>query len=166
MIPCLPLLITSRVVGVVEDLGGPTPQNSKPDDDSNKLKTPTATIKQVKDVVNKGLGKADSMPAAKKGAMSYEETESKEEEVISEEPATEETKVDINAAIEEDVNALLSGEDLSEEFKEKELRPSLRLRSTQKSKILKHLYKRHTLPNLLKKSKKSKSASQKEWMPT
>ena len=51
--------------------------------------------------------------------MSYEETESKEEEVISEEPATEETKVDINAAIEEDVNALLSGEDLSEEFKEK-----------------------------------------------
>ena len=103
----------------VEDLGGPTPQNSKPDDDSNKLKTPTATIKQVKDVVNKGAGKADSMPAAKKGAMSYEETESKEEEVISEEPATEETKVDINAAIEEDVNALLSGEDLSEEFKEK-----------------------------------------------
>ena len=92
----------------VEDLGGPTPQNSKPDDDSNKLKTPTATIKQVKDVVNKGAGKADSMPAAKKGAMSYEETESKEEEVISEEPATEETKVDINAAIEEDVNALLS----------------------------------------------------------
>ena len=57
--------------------------------------------------------------------MSYEETESKEEEVISEEPATEETKVDINAAIEEDVNALLSGEDLSEEFKEKALRPSL-----------------------------------------
>ena len=27
-------------LGNVEDLGGPTPENSKPDDDSNKLKTP------------------------------------------------------------------------------------------------------------------------------
>ena len=35
-----------------EDLGGPTPENSKPDDDSNKLKTPGTTLKQVKDIVN------------------------------------------------------------------------------------------------------------------
>ena len=35
--------------GAIEDLGGPTPENSKPDDDSNKLKTPDKTIKQVKD---------------------------------------------------------------------------------------------------------------------
>ena len=27
--------------GTVEDLGGPTPENYKPDDDSAKLKTPT-----------------------------------------------------------------------------------------------------------------------------
>ena len=33
-----------------EDLGGPTPENSKPDDDSNKVKEPGATLKQVKDV--------------------------------------------------------------------------------------------------------------------
>ena len=31
----------------VEDLGGPTPQNYKPDDDSAKLKEPGATLKQV-----------------------------------------------------------------------------------------------------------------------
>ena len=108
----------------VEDLGGPTPQNSKPDDESNKLKTPTATIKQVKDVVNKGAGKADAMPTASKGKLSYEETETEvkdTEEVISEEEKTEseEKTVDLNAAIEEDVNALLAGEELSEEFKEK-----------------------------------------------
>ena len=30
-------------LGGVENLGGPTPQNSKPDDESNKLKTPSQT---------------------------------------------------------------------------------------------------------------------------
>ena len=40
--------------GSYEDLGGPTPENYKSDDDSAKLKTPGATLKQVRDVVNKG----------------------------------------------------------------------------------------------------------------
>jgi len=108
--------------GAVEDLGGPTPENSKPDDDSNKLKTPTGTVKQVKDVVTKNAGKADSMPTMDKGKVSYEETEAstdESQEVVAEEETTESEAVDLNAAIEEDVNALLSGEDLSEEFKEK-----------------------------------------------
>ena len=105
--------------GSVEDLGGPTPENSKPDDNSNMLKTPTATIKQVKDVITKNAGKADPMPTAPKYAEEAEADES--QEVVAEEESTEtETEaVDLNAAIEEDVNALLSGEDLSEEFKEK-----------------------------------------------
>ena len=107
--------------GAIEDLGGPTPENSKPDDDSNKLKTPDKTIKQVKDVITKNAGAADPMPTMDKGKVSYEESESDEsQEVVAEEESTEETEaVDLNAAIEEDVNALLSGEDLSEEFKEK-----------------------------------------------
>ena len=58
----------------VEDLGGPTPENYKPDDDSAKLKDPASTLAQVKDVVN-----------AK--AMKAEEAET-EEEVIEEEEAT------------------------------------------------------------------------------
>ena len=104
--------------GAIEDLGGPTPENSKPDDDSNKLKTPDKTIKQVKDVITKNAGKPDPMPTAPKYA---EEAEASTDEVIAEdETATkEDEKVDLNSAIEEDVNALLSGEDLSEEFKEK-----------------------------------------------
>ena len=53
----------------VEDLGGPTPENYKPDDDSAKLKDPSATLAQVKDVVN-----------AK--AIKAEEAESEAEEVI------------------------------------------------------------------------------------
>ena len=105
--------------GAVEDLGGPTPENSKPDDNSNMLKTPTGTIKQVKDVITKNAGKADPMPTAPKYAEEAEADES--QEVVAEEESTESTeeKVDLNSAIEEDVNALLSGEDLSEEFKEK-----------------------------------------------
>ena len=105
--------------GAVEDLGGPTPENSKPDDNSNMLKTPTATIKQVKDVITKNAGKADPMPTAPKYAEEAEADES--QEVVAEEESTETTeeKVDLNSAIEEDVNALLAGEDLSEEFKEK-----------------------------------------------
>ena len=128
--------------GSWEDLGGPTPENYKVDDDSAKLKDPGATLSQVKDVVNAKAAKAEAM---KKMA---EETEEDEEDFIAEEEVTEameegedeeeETpkkkkkggkeeaedededemkKEEFN--IEEDVNALLAGEELSEEFQEK-----------------------------------------------
>ena len=115
----------------VEDLGGPTPENYKPDDDSAKLKTPGGTLKQVKDVVTKSAGKADSMPAGMKeeeaeieGEVVSEE-EATEEEVVAEEETSEEEVVSEEEEtveeydIEEDVNALLQGEELSEEFQEK-----------------------------------------------
>ena len=138
-----------------EDLGGPTPENSKPDDNSNALKTPGATLKQVKDVVNKGAAPADAAGSSatpvstpgQGGKMEEVEAEGEvvaeeetaEEAVVSEEEATEttdETEVvaeseetteeeiltgeELDSAIEEDVNALLSGdESLSEEFREK-----------------------------------------------
>src|SRR6056300_976000 len=51
--------------GSWEDLGGPTPDNYKSDDDSAKLKTPGATLKQVKDVVTKGSKSADGMRGMK-----------------------------------------------------------------------------------------------------
>ena len=113
----------------VEDLGGPTPENYKPDDDSAKLKTPGGTLKQVKDVVTKSAGKADSMPAGMKEEEEVEgevvaEDETTEEEVVAEEETTEEEVVAEEETteeydIEEDVNALLQGEELSEEFQEK-----------------------------------------------
>jgi hypothetical protein len=107
----------------VEDLGGPTPENYKPDDDSAKLKEPGATLAQVKNVVNKGAAKADPMPAGVKEEEEVEgevvaEEEATEEEVVSEEETTEEEVV-AEYDIEEDVNALLAGEELSEEFQEK-----------------------------------------------
>ena len=135
-------------LGNVEDLGGPTPENSKPDDDSNKLKTPGTTLKQVKDIVTKGAKPADPAPAGMKEEEAEVEGEvvaeqpAQEEEVVAEEPesilrkkmadaikeseeTTEEEEVVaeqeevIEVNIEDDINALIAGEELSEEFQEK-----------------------------------------------
>ena len=102
-----------------EDLGGPTPENYRPDDDSSKLKDPSVTLAQVKNVVNAKAAAADSMASVK------EETEEDEDDLVDEEvdeeevDSTDEEEVEEEFSIEEDVNALLAGEDLSEEFQEK-----------------------------------------------
>ena len=93
-----------------EDLGGPTPENYKPDNDSAKLKDPK--VKTVQDVVNKNAKKAESMGSLKKESAD-EELEA-DQEIVAEEEVQED-----GVDIEEDVNALLGGEELSEEFKEK-----------------------------------------------
>jgi hypothetical protein len=121
--------------GSWEDLGGPTPENYKTDDDSAKLKDAGSGLKQVKDVVNKGAKPADPMKGLKKSDAVKEEEELDDEEVISEDEEIaadsdeviseeEEDNEDSEEGeeefdIEEDVNALLNGEDLSEEFQEK-----------------------------------------------
>ena len=64
----------TSVAGSVEDLGGPTPDNYKPDNDSAKLREPK--VKTVSDVVNRGA----------KPAMAREEVEEVEEgEKVTEE---------------------------------------------------------------------------------
>ena len=135
------LSISTPGQAAVEDLGGPTPENSKPDDDSNKLKTPGTTLKQVKDIVTKGAKPADPMPTGMKeeenvegevvaedpevsadDVVSEEETAEVDEtqEVVAEEEATEEEVVEEEQIdIEADVQALFEGEELSEEFQDK-----------------------------------------------
>ena len=130
-------LTTGGTSPTVEDLGGPTPQNYKPDDDSAKLKDAGAILKQVKDIVNKGAKPAEGMKAGMKEeeekpedqVVSEEETTEEEvvseeetttQEVVAEEEATEEEVViEDKIDVEEDLNALISGEELSEEFQEK-----------------------------------------------
>ena len=73
-----------------EDLGGPTPDNYSPTNDSAKLKAPGGTLKQVRDVVNKGAAKADQAMPKGPTKIKAEEAEVDAEEVISEEPQTEE----------------------------------------------------------------------------
>ena len=112
----------TSVAGSYEDLGGPTPENYKPDDDSAKLNTPGKTLKQVKDVVNKGAKPAMAAPEMKKEEeeldteATIEEEEVSTEDVVAEEESTEEVVAEYD--VEEDVNALLGGEELSEEFKD------------------------------------------------
>ena len=110
----------------VEDLGGPTPENYRPDDNSAQLKDPAATLKQVQDVVNSKATKAEEV-TPEGDVVSEEEVttdevvaeeETTEEEVVSEEETTEEeTIAEIN--VEEDLKALIEGEELSEEFQDK-----------------------------------------------
>jgi hypothetical protein len=123
-----------------EDLGGPTPENYKSDDDSAKLKTPGATLKQVRDVVNKGAGAADPMKGMHKEEEELDDEDLIEEETEDEiveakheededeegskkkgkkEEEDEEEEMEEEFNIDEDVNALLEGEELSEEFQEK-----------------------------------------------
>ena len=131
----MPKLTTGGTPPTVEDLGGPTPENYKVDDDSAKLKTPGGTLKQVKDVVNKGAKPADAMKGMKEEEeVSSEETieeeeattdevvaeaETTEDEVVSEEEVTTEEEVVAEYDVQEDIDALIAGEELSEEFQEK-----------------------------------------------
>ena len=110
----------TSVAGTVEDLGGPTPDNYKPDDDSAKLKTPGGTLKQVSDVVTNRKGKTAKEDVEVEGEVVAEEPTTEEEVVAENEISSEEEVVEVaEYDMEEDVNALLGGEDLSEDFKAK-----------------------------------------------
>ena len=102
-----------------EDLGGPTPQNYKSDDDSAKLKTPGGNLKQVSDVVTNRKGKTAKEDVELKDDQEVvAEEPTKDEEVVAEAEAPEKEVIE-EVNIEDDVNALLGGEELSEEFREK-----------------------------------------------
>ena len=122
----------------VEDLGGPTPENYKPDDDSAKLKDPASTLAQVKDIVNSKAKAAEAPSSAKMEEAETEEEVIEEEEattdevvaeeesettdeVVAEEETSEEEVIEEEESIdiEADVQALLEGEELSEEFQSK-----------------------------------------------
>ena len=124
----------------VEDLGGPTPENYRPDDESAKLKEGGATLAQVKDVVNSKAAKAEEVEheeevvaeeetttdevvaeeeTTEEEVVSEEETTEEGTEVVAEEEATEEEVIEETIDVEEDLKALVEGEDLSEEFQDK-----------------------------------------------
>jgi len=96
-----PAMPPEKLPGEVVDLGGPTPQNSKPDDDSNKIHATKAA-------------KSATAPTTKPSAASakMEEVEETEDEVIAEE---EQEEIDFSA----DIDAIFADETLSEEFKSK-----------------------------------------------
>lgn len=124
----------------ITDLGGPTPDNYRSTDDSAKLAT--GNIKTVRDVVNAKAARAEDFEYDEDEELleaSHEEEDEEEEEEGEEEEKgkkkmkkesvededeeeyeeEEELPDEIEVDVEEDVQALFGGEDLSEEFKEK-----------------------------------------------
>ncbi len=107
----------------IEDLGGPTPTNNSPTDNSNKLKTPSAAFAQTGDVQTKGsagtvqqdgpLGPV-GMKSTGYGKGANEEAEAPEGETVAEAEVQED-----NIDLSDDVKALFEGEELSESFQEK-----------------------------------------------
>lgn len=133
-----------------DELGGPTPEDNSPTDDSNKLDDPGHGLKRVKDAIRsrKGHQEGDqSTPHLAKGAVKEEaEVDEDEEDLVLEAsdeddedeegdesesesesgdeddedaPKQGKKKMKEEYDVEEDVNALVANEDLSEEFKEK-----------------------------------------------
>ena len=104
-----------------QDCGGPTPDNYKPDDDSAKLSI-GSTLKQVRDVVTRGAKAAEAMKKMKEEKEEDKEEDDDDDEKKKNKKKSEdddEEDMEEEYDIESDVNALISGEDLSEEFKEK-----------------------------------------------
>ena len=129
----MPKLTTGGTPASYEDLGGPTPENYKPDDDSAKVKEPGGTLKQVKDVVTKGAKAGEPMKSKgykmeeeeveledQQEVVAEDETSAETDEVVAEEEEDAITEEEVETYdIDDDVNALLGGEELSEEFKAK-----------------------------------------------
>ena len=150
----------------VEDLGGPTPENYKPTMIQQAEGT-SGTLKQVRDVVTKSAGKADPMPAGMKEdeELSTEDTIEEEETVTDEVVAEEETTETVaEYDIEEDVNALLGGEELTEEFKEKA--KTIFEAAINKSCSVKRNWSRSMLQHCRKKSKLLRNPLQSVSIPT
>jgi hypothetical protein len=94
-----------KLEGEIVDLGGPTPQNSKPDDDSNKIHA-TKAAKSATAPTTKPSAASSAMPST----SLKKEDEEVDGEVISEEEVT----------FKEDIDAMFADDStISEEFKTK-----------------------------------------------
>jgi len=122
-----PAMPADKLAGEVQDLGGPTPQNSKPDDDSNKIH-----VGKMADTSGQNQASIKTKPSAASPDtqlhMKKEEAET-EEEVIAEkshemedekDDDKEEKKEMMKKKMKEDVDALFSDDSsISPEFKSK-----------------------------------------------
>lgn len=101
-----------KLEGEVVDLGGPTPQNSKPDDDSNKIHT-TKAAKSATAPTTKPSDASSAMPSTN---LRKEEDESTEDEEMIEDNSEEE----FQKSIKEDVDAIFGDDStISEDFRSK-----------------------------------------------
>jgi hypothetical protein len=97
-----------------EDLGGPTPENSKPDDNSNKIDAGKGA---------KEAPKPTTKPSAASAKMEEAEVEAEDviaEEEVSEEEVIAESDIDLKDQVQEDIEAMFADDStISESFKTK-----------------------------------------------
>ena len=98
----------------IQDLGGPTPFNSKPDDDSNKMKTVAGGNAAAPTTKPSDASSATATWSDKGDVKAGHEPE---REVIAEDEKEERAVIEVDLSA--DVAALTEGENLSEEFKDK-----------------------------------------------
>ena len=98
----------------IQDLGGPTPFNSKPDDDSNKMKTVAGGNAAAPTTKPSDASSATATFSDKGDVKAGHEPEG---EVIAEDESEERAVIEVDLSA--DVAALTEGENLSEEFKDK-----------------------------------------------
>lgn len=125
--------------GSAEDLGEPI---VKPDQTNSIGKRTAAKIKKTKSAVNSGAKPADPMPHLQGGAPGQggvrESEEYDEEDEISEVEDLDSYLDSMELDVSEDVNAMLSGEDFTEEFK---FKASTIFESAVKAKVVEQLEK-------------------------
>ena len=114
----MPKLTTGGTAPSYEDLGGPTPDNYSPTNDSAKLKDPAGSLKKVADAITNRKGKTlkqgDEVEVTDEQEVVAEEPATEvEETIVAEEETVEEETVEYD--MEDDLNALVQGLELSEE---------------------------------------------------
>jgi hypothetical protein len=97
-----------KLEGEVVDLGGPTPQNSKPDDESNKIHT----TKAAKSATAPTTKPSDASPDTQLRMNKEEDESAEDEEMIDSEE-------EFQNSIKEDVDAIFADETISEDFRSK-----------------------------------------------
>lgn len=119
-----------KLDGEVQDLGGPTPQNAKPTDDSHKIhageKAPDNSGKNKSTISTKpshASPDTQNHPVGGKKTMKEEDVSEDEEVIIEashEEEDEDEKKENMKKKMKEDIDALFSDDEtISEEFKSK-----------------------------------------------
>ena len=109
-----PAMPPEKLPGESQDLGGPTPQNSKPDDDSNKIHTGKSADHSAKNKASIAAKPSAASPDTQLklggGKKEMHEDEQIEDEVIAEE----------EVSFKEDIDAMFADDDtISEDFKSK-----------------------------------------------
>jgi len=115
-----PAMPTAKLPGTEMDLGGPTPENGKPDDDSHKIDATKGAKSATAPTTKPSAASSDTQNHPQGGTKTMKEDDEQDEELIAEKMHDEEKKEMMKKKMKEDVNALFSDDStISEEFKSK-----------------------------------------------